>query len=176
MGTRCTPNRRRTQRSSRPPVKGGTRRSLCRALLTVLCLTGCTSHGSVPAGHPSASAPRRNVDPHSEKQLTAQAQAALDGVTKADGSMVESGAERVSDGVHTQPHLTDGTPYRLTVVCAGHGAAEIAFTPHDAGSTTPVPCDGSVTFERLTGKSSVRLDVRGKPSATGMIAWRINKV
>ncbi|MFG2439629.1 hypothetical protein [Streptomyces sp. NPDC048508] len=89
--------------------------------------------------------------------------------------MVESGAERVSDGVHTQPGLTDGTPYRLTVVCAGHGAAEIAFTPHDAGSTKAVPCDGSVTFERLTGKSSVRLDVQGKPNATGMIAWRINK-
>lgn len=90
--------------------------------------------------------------------------------------MVASGAERVSDGVHTQPDLADGTKYRLTVVCAGDGAAEIAFTPHDAGSTKSVPCDGSVVFERFTGQNSMRLDVQGKPSATGMIVWRINRV
>ncbi|MER5875052.1 hypothetical protein ABT119_03905 [Streptomyces sp. NPDC001910] len=147
------------------------------ALIPAICLTGCTTdQGSEPEHTVTTDATHRSAEPQPETRLTAQAQEALDAVTKADGSMVESGAERVSDGVHTQPDLADGTPYKLTVVCAGEGAAEIAFTPHDAGSTKSVPCDGSVVFERFTGQNSMRLDVQGKPSATGMIVWRINKV
>ncbi|MFC9846400.1 hypothetical protein ACFWFF_27270 [Streptomyces sp. NPDC060223] len=41
-------------------------------------------------------------------------------------------------------------------------------------SNKPVPCDRSVVFERFTAEDSLRLDVRGKPGSTGMIAWRIN--
>ncbi|MFD3926052.1 hypothetical protein [Streptomyces sp. NPDC058614] len=62
------------------------------------------------------------------------------------------------------------------MACAGNGDAEIEFTPAGTGSKKPVPCDRSVVFERFTAKDSVRLDVRGKPGSTGMIAWRINKV
>ncbi|MFD6495661.1 hypothetical protein ACFV99_14030 [Streptomyces sp. NPDC059944] len=97
-------------------------------------------------------------------------------MTEADSSMVESGAERVSDGVHTQPDLAGGTTYGLTVVCVGHGGAETAFTPHDAGPKKRIPCDGSAVFERFTGRGPLRMDVRGNPGSTGVIAWRVNKV
>ncbi|WP_406173417.1 hypothetical protein [Streptomyces sp. NBC_00996] len=90
--------------------------------------------------------------------------------------MIESGVERLTEGIHTQPALDKETTYRLTVVCAGKGEAEIVFTPTSAGSKEPVPCDGSTVFERFTAKDSLRLDVQGKPDATGMIAWRINKM
>ncbi|MGW6906505.1 hypothetical protein [Streptomyces sp. NPDC054940] len=96
--------------------------------------------------------------------------------------MVESGTERVSDGIHSQPTLTPGTTYKLTVVCAGSGTAEIEFTPAEVGPRKSVPCDGSAVFERLRvpkelkpEEEFVRLDVRGKPGATGMMAWRISK-
>ncbi|MEU0033604.1 MULTISPECIES: hypothetical protein [unclassified Streptomyces] len=91
-----------------------------------------------------------------------------------DAPMVESGTERVSDGVHTRPDVAEGAAYELTVVCAGKGDAEIEFTPAGAGSKKPVRCDGSVVFERFTARGSLRLDVRGKPGSTGMIAWRID--
>ncbi|QHC33446.1 hypothetical protein GR129_14895 [Streptomyces sp. HF10] len=90
--------------------------------------------------------------------------------------MVESGVERVSDGVHTRPGLARGTAYKLTVVCAGKGAAEIVVAPSGAGGRRAVPCDGSVVFERLTAEGALKVDVRGEPGAAGMIAWRIDKV
>ncbi|OIK24140.1 hypothetical protein VT52_029075 [Streptomyces malaysiense] len=89
--------------------------------------------------------------------------------------MVESGVERVSDGVHTRPDLAQGTDYKLTVVCAGKGAAEIVVAPSGAGGKKAVPCDGSVVFERLTAEGTLKVDVQGEPGAAGMIAWRINK-
>ncbi|MFI7414574.1 hypothetical protein ACIBU0_38625 [Streptomyces sp. NPDC049627] len=93
--------------------------------------------------------------------------------------MVESGVERVSDGIHTRPTLSPGASYKLIVVCAGTGAAEIEFTPADAGPKSPVPCDQSAVVERLLAprtKEPLRLGVRAEPGATGMVAWQINKV
>lgn len=54
--------------------------------------------------------------------------------------MVESGVERVTEGIHTRPTLDDGAGYRLTVVCVGKGEAEIAFSPAGAarGGWSPV--------------------------------------
>lgn len=40
----------------------------------------------------------------------------------------------------------------------------------------PVTCDGTPVRDRFTGKKSLRADVSGRPGATGMIAWRIDKV
>ncbi|MEH0429471.1 MULTISPECIES: hypothetical protein [Streptomyces] len=114
--------------------------------------------------------------PETEKKLTAEVQSALDAVTDQGSSMVESGVERVSDGVHTQPSLAKDATYKVAVVCSGKGDTEIVFTPTAAGSKTQVPCDGTVVFQRFAAKDSFRLDVQGKPRATGMIAWRINKV
>ncbi|MFD0392760.1 hypothetical protein ACFQ3Z_08565 [Streptomyces nogalater] len=111
-----------------------------------------------------------------EKNLTAQAQSALDAVTEQDRSMVESGVERVSDGVHTQPDLPAGHSCKLTVVCAGKGAAQIVFTPSTTAAKKAVPCDGSAVFERFTSGKGVRIDVQGGARATGTIAWRINTI
>ncbi|MFD6026653.1 hypothetical protein [Streptomyces griseoluteus] len=111
-----------------------------------------------------------------EKQLTAQAQSALDSVTKQDESMVESGVERASDGMHTQPDLSAGHAYQLTVVCAGKGAAEITFTPRKTAASKTVSCDRSVVSERFTASRQVRIDTQAKPDASGMIAWRLNSI
>ncbi|GHI53448.1 hypothetical protein Srubr_32940 [Streptomyces rubradiris] len=146
------------------------------ALAPVLCLTACTP-GNVPApDRAAATSPRASAERLAEDDLTAQAQSALDAVTDQGPSMVESGVERVSDGVHTQPGLPAGRSYELTVVCAGAGEAWLFFTPSRTAPGKAVPCDRSVVFERFTTGKSVRIDVRGDARATGMIAWRINTV
>ncbi|MEH0521587.1 hypothetical protein QBA38_21685 [Streptomyces stelliscabiei] len=66
--------------------------------------------------------------PETEKKLTAEVQSALDAVTDQGSSMVESGVERVSDGVHTQPSLAKDATYKVAVVCSGKGDTEIVFT------------------------------------------------
>ncbi|MGV9994246.1 hypothetical protein [Streptomyces sp. NPDC003374] len=147
------------------------------ALAPALFITGCTSHNDADASHsPSAPATHQSAEAQAEKRLTAAVQSALDATTDKGNSMVESGVERVSDGVHTQPGLTQGKTYKLTVACAGKGTAEIVLTPSSAGEKKSVPCDQSVVFERINPKASFRLDVVGKPGASGMVAWRINKV
>ncbi|MFM9457635.1 hypothetical protein [Streptomyces europaeiscabiei] len=146
-------------------------------LAQALLLTSCTSDynsASDPTASPTAT--RRSTEPESEKKLTAEVRSALDAVTDQGGSMVESGVERVSDGAHTQPGLAEDVTYEVAVVCAGKGDAEIVFTPAAAGSRKLVPCDGTVVLQRFAAKESLRLDVQGKPGATGMIAWRINEV
>lgn len=140
----------------------------------VLCLTGCTP-GDTPAPDRSATAsPRTSADPSRDTKLTAQARSALDAVGEQGQSMVESGVERVSDGVHTQPVLSPGRSYELTVVCAGRGEARIVFTPGGTAAEKTLPCDRSVVFERFVSSEGVRIDVRGDAQASGMIAWRIN--
>jgi hypothetical protein len=100
----------------------------------------------------------------------------LNAVTEQGRSMVESGVERVSDGIHTQPDLPKGRSYKLAVVCAGEGKAKIVFTPSKAAAEKTVPCDRSVVFERFMSSEALRIDVQGDVQATGMIAWRINTV
>ncbi|MFD5515779.1 hypothetical protein [Streptomyces sp. NPDC127066] len=82
----------------------------------------------------------------------------------------------MTEGIHTRPTLDDGAGYEFTVVCVGKGEAEIVFSPAGAGSGRMIPCDRSLVFERLTGRSRLALDVRGRPGAAGMVAWRIEKV
>ncbi|MGJ5827205.1 hypothetical protein [Streptomyces ossamyceticus] len=146
-------------------------------LAQTLLLTSCTSDDN-PASEPTASptSTRRSTDAETEKKLTKEVQSALDSVTDQGSSMVESGVERVSEGVHTQPDLAEGATYKVSVVCAGKGDAEIVFTPTVAASKKPVVCDGTLVFQRFVAKDSLQIDVKGKPGATGMIAWRINEV
>ncbi|WP_238440763.1 hypothetical protein [Streptomyces sp. TR1341] len=141
------------------------------AVIPALLLTACSAKGD-----PAPAATHHSGGAQADKKLTAQAQSALDAASDDGGSMVESGVERVSDGVHTRPGLTHGAAYKVTVVCAGKGAAELVVAPTGAGGKKAVPCDGSVVFERLTAESALKVDVQGKPGAAGMIAWRINKV
>ncbi|MFJ2171004.1 hypothetical protein [Streptomyces griseofuscus] len=140
------------------------------AVIPALLLTACSAKGD-----PAPAATHHRGGAQADRKLTAQAQSALDAASDGGSSMVESGVERVSDGVHTQPGLTHGAAYKLTVVCIGKGAAELVVTSAGAGGKKAVPCDGSVVFERLTAESALKVDVQGKPGAAGMIAWRINK-
>lgn len=145
---------------------------LAGAAAPVLLLTACTSPHAPDSNRPASP---QIAETQPEKKLTAQAESALNTTSTNDTSTAASGVERVSDGVHTQPGLTPGATYKLTVVCAGSGAAVIEFTPPDAGPKKPVPCDQSLVFTRLTAEKELRLDVRGERGATGMIAWRIDK-
>ena len=154
-----------------------------RACLTVLAVAAsavlvasCTSDGSDTAGPTPSATARSTAEPSdvSEKKLTEQAEAALAGFH--NGTLVESGAERVSEGIHTEPTLSAGEAYRIGIACAGSGSARLRFTPASAGEEATVPCDGSVVQQRITVDRPVRIDIDGDAGATGMIAWQIDKV
>ncbi|MCX4455056.1 hypothetical protein OOK58_23830 [Streptomyces sp. NBC_01728] len=145
---------------------------------SAVLLTSCTSgsgdgEASPHPSSPAASGPQAATVP-SQKELTEQAQAALTAVHS--GRMVEAGAERVIDGVHTEPSLGEGRTYRLNLVCVGNGSARLTFTPASTGTETKVPCDQSVVQQRITVHKPVRIDVDGTKGATGVIAWRIDAV
>ncbi|MGW4728881.1 hypothetical protein ACWEQC_06820 [Streptomyces shenzhenensis] len=108
----------------------------------------------------------------SEQKLTEQAQAALAAVH--DGKMVEAGAERVSDGIHTEPTLSEGKTYRLNLVCFGSGSASLTLAPES--KETPVPCDQSVIQQRIMADKPVRIDVNGTKGSSGVIAWQIDAI
>ncbi|MFE9610888.1 hypothetical protein [Streptomyces sp. NPDC006012] len=106
----------------------------------------------------------------SERKLTELAQAALAAVH--DGKMIEAGAERVTDGIHTEPTLSEGRIYRLSLVCFGSGSADLTVTPKSR--ETPAQCDQSVVQQRITVNKPVRIDVMGIKGAHGVIAWQID--
>lgn len=156
-----------------------------RACLTALAvastaalLASCTSDSGDTAGTTPSSSPTTASSPEprgaSEKKLTEQAEAALAGFH--NGTLVESGVERVSEGIHTEPTLTKGEAYRINVACVGTGSAQMRFTPASAGQKATVPCDSSVLQQRITADKPVRIDIDGNAGATGMIAWQIDKV
>ncbi|MFJ2815186.1 hypothetical protein [Streptomyces sp. NPDC087294] len=142
----------------------------------VLLLTACTSQAASSDGTaPSPSATRPSGQATQKKQLTSQVETALGLTTGAhSGSFVESGVERVSEGIHTRPELTDGA-YQLSLVCAGGGAATTVITAPGTHTTKRLPCDQSLDSEHLTGGRSFRIDVVGAPGAPGVVAWRIDR-
>ncbi|MFD3590959.1 hypothetical protein [Streptomyces sp. NPDC058683] len=150
----------------------------CAVAASVLLLTSCTSDsGDGGATNPQSSPPTVSASQAGakaqEKKLTDQAQAALAAVQS--GTMVEAGAERVTDGIHTEPTLSQGKAYRLNLVCVGSGNAHLTFTPASTGPKAVVPCDQSVVQQRITArKSPIRIDVEGAKGSTGVIAWQID--
>ncbi|MFF1447484.1 hypothetical protein ACFVYF_04895 [Streptomyces sp. NPDC058274] len=92
------------------------------------------------------------------------------------GRFFASGAERVTDGVHTETILSKGKNYKLNLVCIGSGSAQLSFTPASAGSKAAIPCDQSLVQQRITGHGPVRINVDGAKGATGVIAWRVDAV
>ncbi|WP_405871229.1 MULTISPECIES: hypothetical protein [unclassified Streptomyces] len=145
-------------------------------LVPTFFLVACTSGGGSQPVHAASASPNRTTTTaaQQEKTLAGEARSALGPTT--DDSMVASGLERVSDGLHTAPGLSAGTTYRLSVVCAGTGTAAIEFIPASAAAGKPVTCDGTPVWQRFTAKHAQRVDVDGDQGATGMIAWRIDHV
>ncbi|MEC4015398.1 hypothetical protein [Streptomyces sp. H27-D2] len=148
------------------------------ALACPLLLVSCTLVQE-PRPDDAASSASRGATPSPrqvEKTLAAEARTAVDG-TAAGEKLVESGEERVTDGAHTRPfrHREKGQ-YRLTIACAGHGDAEVAFTPALDVAKKTLPCDGTVTSQRFVVRQALRLDITGSEGSSGMIAWRISQM
>ncbi|MFI9249629.1 hypothetical protein [Streptomyces sp. NPDC053069] len=142
---------------------------------TALVLTACTSSGDKAGSAtntPSTVSASQTTTEAADKKLTAKAQAALAAVH--NGKLVESGAERVTDGIHTEPSLGQGRTYRLKLACAGTGTARLTLTPASVGTKNKVPCDQSVVQQRITVHQPVRIDVEGTKGATGVVAWEID--
>ncbi|MFJ5779944.1 hypothetical protein [Streptomyces sp. NPDC093094] len=150
----------------------------CAVTASALLLASCTSGGKDTAGTAPSPAPSASAaftaSGASEEKLTQQLGAALDGFRT--GTVIESGAERIQEGIHTEPLLTEGAVYRLNLVCVGKGSAQALFTPEGAGDKTAVPCDGSVVQQRITADGPLRIDVDGRAGATGMVAWEIDEI
>ncbi|WP_371646110.1 hypothetical protein [Streptomyces mirabilis] len=141
----------------------------CAVAASAILLTSCTSGSGDGKASKDLSSPGS-----SEKKLTEQALAALGAVHS--GKMVEAGSERVIDGIHTEPSLSEGRTYRLNLVCVGNGSARLTFTPATTGTDTEVPCDQSVVRQRITAHRPVRVDVDGAKGSTGVLAWRIDAI
>ncbi|MEU9213854.1 hypothetical protein AB0D27_39665 [Streptomyces sp. NPDC048415] len=150
----------------------------CAVAASAILLTSCTSGSGDGKATKDLSSPAASgsqaATGSSEKELTEQAQAALTAVHS--GKMVEAGAERVTDGIHTEPSLSKGKTYRLNLVCVGNGSAQVTFTPASTGTETKVPCDQSVMQQRITVHKSVHIDVDGAKGSTGVIAWQIDAI
>ncbi|MFJ7904454.1 hypothetical protein ACIQ6V_28890 [Streptomyces sp. NPDC096198] len=148
-------------------------------MASVLLLASCTSGaGDGKTAHSISSAPTASASQAAakagEEKLKSQAQAALGSVHS--GTLVEGGAERVTDGIHTEPALSQGRTYRLILACAGGGSAQVTLTPANAGPKSTVPCDRTVVQQRITAHRQVRIDVDGAKVSTGVIAWQIDTV
>lgn len=150
----------------------------CTLAASALTLASCTSssHDTHASDRPSPTAGRsRPATGPSEQQLTERAQEALASVHT--GHMLESGTERVSDGVHTEPNVKPGKTYKLSLVCFGSGSARLSFSPAGTGSQAELPCDRSVVQQRITArKQRLHVDVDGSKGSSGVIAWQIDSV
>jgi hypothetical protein len=142
------------------------------ALLLTSCTSGSGDGDAANTSSPTVSASQTTTKAQ-EKRLTDQAQAALAGVH--GGTMVEVGAARVTDGIHTEPTLGQGRTYKLNLVCIGSGKAQLTFTPASTGPKAGVPGDQSVVQQRITAhKLPIRINVDGVKGSTGVIAWQID--
>ncbi|MGV9344437.1 hypothetical protein ACWDSD_06415 [Streptomyces spiralis] len=149
----------------------------CAVAASALLLTSCTSSSGDGEASKTPSSPAASTSQTAakarEKQLTDQAHAAL--ATVHGGTMIEAGAERVTDGIHTEPTLSQGKTYKLNLVCVGSGSAQLTLTPASTGPKAKVPCDQSVVQQRISAhKLPVRIDVDGAKGSTGVIAWQID--
>ncbi|MFB9554168.1 hypothetical protein [Streptomyces roseoviridis] len=100
-----------------------------------------------------------------------RARAALETVSPDDPEFVESGLERVADGVHHRSALEKGKTYTVSVACVGAGAVKVVIAdkaPHS------VPCDGVPASQRVeNAPAHVPIDVTAASGAMGMVAWQI---
>ncbi len=152
------------------------RAGLISCCLASLFLGGCTSEedsSDGPATESVTPTPRAS-EKGNEKALGEKASAALDAagtLSPDDPRLVESGLERVADGIHTRPELKQGTSYQLVVACAGEGSVNVIV---EGRSSRTVDCDGVSNSQRVAGVSGpLKVDVNGVKGSSGMVAWRI---
>ena len=74
------------------------------------------------------------------------------------------------------PELTRGRSYTLAVACAGKGKIILSVALKNPVRRT-VGCDGVPLRRRLTASAAkITIDTEAMPGATGMVAWRMDKV
>ncbi|MFF5921878.1 hypothetical protein ACFY8C_26535 [Streptomyces flavochromogenes] len=133
---------------------------------------GCTDQGPAPASAPpaastSAATGGGTAAAAQEKRV----KGALDTVSLDAPEFVESGTERVEDGVHHRSRLTKGSAYQLAVVCVGEGAVVPVVGGEEIKT---VPCDGVPLLHRITSApGELPLAVTGRAGASGAVGWRI---
>ncbi|MFH9726749.1 hypothetical protein ACH4M4_27855 [Streptomyces sp. NPDC017254] len=142
---------------------------------------GCTGPGadsaapvsSAPAStapaSPAASAPPGGVAVAAAYER--RVKDALDTISPDDPEFVESGTERVEDGVHHRSPLEKGAAYQLALVCAGEGAIVPVVGGEELGA---VRCDGvPVTHRIASAPAEFSLAVDGQAGVSGALGWRV---
>ncbi|MFG2496716.1 hypothetical protein ACGFSB_00620 [Streptomyces sp. NPDC048441] len=153
--------------------------AVCASLLSAALITGCSSDTEKP-NEPTGS-PTRKATPtapvQDEQGLGKKVKEALgtESIDDSDPLFVESGLERVSDGIHTDSVLSKGSSYELSVACAGRGKVSLSVGLKGHVRQT-VLCDGVPVLQRITDSpSKVKISAEGASGATGMIGWRITR-
>ncbi|MFJ8662274.1 hypothetical protein [Streptomyces sp. NPDC093795] len=143
-----------------------------------LLAAGCTDDAK-PSGAPSASTtgnPTGTQPPRgeSEEDQGKRAKTALETVSPDDPEFLESGLERVRDGVHNLSPLKKGKTYKLSVACVGTGSVKVVIADKAPQS---VPCDGVPVGQRVeNAPAQLPIAINAAAGATGMVAWQIVSV
>ncbi|MFF8830812.1 hypothetical protein [Streptomyces sp. NPDC015131] len=139
--------------------------------------TGCSDNQTSktsPSPPPSSagkspSSPGRAVK---EDEQGRRAQAAVEVVPPDDPAFVESGLERVADGVHRNSALTPGKEYKLSVACIGQGRMKIAVQDKEG----ELSCDAVPWVQRIQqAPGQLPIDITADAGASGMVAWQITR-
>lgn len=154
--------------------------TLLTPILSAALIVGCSSESEDkdgPSKNPKPSASRSGASDQG-KVLEQRAEKAL-GIGKAEETgdlFVESGLERVSDGIHTRPVLSHGKSYTLAVVCSGAGEVRLTVTmKRPAGQT--VACDSVPVRQRIMdAPAHIEIDVDGLAGSSGIVGWRIDEL
>lgn len=149
-------------------------------ILSAAFLVGCSgesednggpSKNPKPSASPSATSDQRKV-------LEKRAEEAL-GIVEIDelGELfVQSGLERVSDGIHHRPVLVSGKSYTLAVVCSGAGEVRLTVTMKRPERQT-VECDSVPVRQRIADVTAqIEIDVDGLAGSSGIVGWRIDEL
>ncbi|MER7901287.1 hypothetical protein ABTX62_35825 [Streptomyces sp. NPDC096046] len=151
---------------------------LIASILSAALVAGCSSdHKDIGSKDPKLSTtPSAASDQTKALEKKVEEVLRVAHVDDTNGLFVESGLERVSDGVHTRSALTNGKSYTLVVVCAGVGKVRLAVTTKPPVRQT-VECDSVPVRQRITDAPAQLLtDVEGLAGATGVIGWRIDEL
>ncbi|MEU7295568.1 hypothetical protein AB0A76_20485 [Streptomyces exfoliatus] len=163
-----------------------TRRPLAAAAalaLAALLTAGCTDGTVTTSGTPSASATKQPTgaqSPQGESEETQgkRAKAALATLSlnepEYEPNYVESGLERVTEGVHNLSVLKKGKAYGVAVACVGSGAVKVVIADKTPQSLL---CNGvSVVWHIENAPAEFSLDITATAGATGMVAWQVSSV
>ncbi|MFI0988715.1 hypothetical protein [Streptomyces exfoliatus] len=151
--------------------------------LAALLTAGCTDGTVATSDTPSSSATEQPTGTQSpqeegEEEQGKRAKAALEKHSldepEYEPNYVESGLERVTEGVHNLSMLEKGKAYEVAVACVGKGAVKVVITDKTAPS---VPCNGVSVSRRIeNAPAEFALDITATAGATGMVAWQVSSV